>query len=125
MSRWKGPEFGRAVDARPLWSARDWAAEQARVVLRAAGCPEFPARAGFSVESHDPLALAVTDDFTDPAHQPAALARATRALAEAGYRTAPHPWDNELVAVWPRPIRSRVTRRAVRGDDAASSAARR
>jgi hypothetical protein len=34
----EGPEFGYAVDARPLWSARDWAAEQVRVVLRTACC---------------------------------------------------------------------------------------
>ncbi|MBO2463911.1 hypothetical protein [Actinomadura violacea] len=49
------------MNARPLWSARDWEAGQVRVVLRA----------GFSVESHDPLTVGICDDFTDLARQPA------------------------------------------------------
>ncbi|GAA4053745.1 hypothetical protein [Actinomadura miaoliensis] len=95
----EGPEFGYAVDA--LWSARDWEVEQVRVVLCAAGCAEFPARAGFSVESHDPLTVGICDDFTDPARPVAARARAAQVLTEAGYRIEPHPYDEELPAVRP------------------------
>ena len=99
----EGPEFGYAVDARPLWSALDWQAEQVRVVLRAAGCAEFPACAGFSVESHDPLTVGICDDSTDPAGPPAARARAAQVLTEAGYRIEQHPYDEdeELLAVRP------------------------
>jgi hypothetical protein len=38
--------------------------------------------------------VGICDDFTDPA-------RATGVLTEAGYRTGPHPDDEELLAVWP------------------------
>ncbi|WP_433232528.1 hypothetical protein [Actinomadura formosensis] len=93
----EGPEFGYGVDVRPLWSARDWAAEQVRVVLRAAGCAEFPAGAGFSVESHDLLVVGICDDFTRPARPPG---RTQPGRPDAGYRTGPHPDDEELLAVW-------------------------
>lgn len=97
----EGPEFGYAVNARPLWSALDWQAQQVRVVLRGAGCAEFPTDGGCSVESHDPLTVGICDASTGVAGP--ARARAAQVLTEAGYRIEPHPHDNdeELPAVRP------------------------
>ncbi|GAA2627423.1 hypothetical protein GCM10010411_75680 [Actinomadura fulvescens] len=98
-----GPEYGYAADARPLWDEQNWAAEQIRILLRAAGCPEFPALGGFSVNNEEPFLVApagVTDTT--------ATARYTAVLTSAGYRVEPFPDDEVMVQAWPpagqRPI---------------------
>ncbi|MBO2458151.1 hypothetical protein [Actinomadura violacea] len=108
----EGPQFGYTADARPLWTERDWAAEQIRIVLRDAGCPQAPANGGFTVDSThpcntDPCAagscylVSVCGDIDDPARPARALARAAAVLAGAGYRTEHRPCRETRLRVWP------------------------
>ncbi|MDL4813208.1 hypothetical protein QP089_02930 [Actinomadura sp. OS1-43] len=91
-----GPDYGYAVDARPLWNERDWAAEQIRIVLRRAGCSS--ARAGCAVDGQDPYLVAVRD----PADRlPHALADAAAALIGAGYLVEHVGYHDRTLRVWP------------------------
>ncbi|MDL4813155.1 hypothetical protein [Actinomadura opuntiae] len=89
----EGPQFGYAVDARPLWTERDWTAEQIRIVLRAAGCPQAPAPGGFTVDSTDDACcvVSVCGDADDRSRPPQVLAHVAAVLASAGYRTERRP----------------------------------
>lgn len=80
-----GPEFGYAVDARPLRNERDWAAEQIRMVVRSAFRPESGARTEVVVEGEDPYLVSVR--VNGPVRPPDALACAAAALIDAGYLT--------------------------------------
>ena len=100
------PRFGYGVGDRPLWSQRDWAAEEIRNVLRDARCVEWsgvpPYHDGFVVEGGgdgEPFAVACTlDELPDARTE---LQRYTEALKLHGYHVHLDPDDAKSLEVWP------------------------
>ena len=96
------PQFGFGARLRPLWTARDLAAEQIRAILRDAGCPEFGRmRDGFVVEGGEegePFLVACT--VSHDARAARQMAIYEDALSAAGYRVVPFPADERGLQIW-------------------------